>query len=106
MCGFGKAAAAVLRAGGRDIMHFRRAMAAAKGHIGRAYGHAIRFGMGIDRCVSLARRASGITNPMMKELGINAARADKSVKALGNSYDFLRPKVSKVQDAASNIGSI
>ena len=40
---------------------------------GRAYGHAVRFGMGIDKGIGFARRAYGIMSPVMKELGINTA---------------------------------
>ena len=87
-------------------MHFRRAMTAAKGHMGRAYGHAVRFGMGIDKGIGFARRAYGIMSPVMKELGINTSGADKSVKALGSSYDSLRSQVSKVHDAGKKIGGV
>ena len=87
-------------------MHFQRVFSAAKGHIGRACGHAVRFGMGIDKGVSFARRAYGIMSPALKELGVKTAGADKSVKALGNSYDSLRSQVSRVHEAGKNIGGI
>ena len=78
----------------------------AKGHIGRAYGHAVRFGMGIDKGVGFARRAYGVLSPMLKEAGIDTSHADKSVKQLGNSYDALRSQVSTVHGAASKIGGL
>ena len=86
--------------------NFRRAIGVAKGHLGRAYGHAVRFGMNIDKGVNIARRAYGIMSPVMKELGVNTSLADKSVKQLGNSYDALRSQVSKVHDAGKKIGGI
>ena len=78
----------------------------AKGHIGRAYGHAVRFGMGIDKGVGFARRAYGVLSPMLKEVGIDTSHADKSVKQLGSSYDALRSQVSRVHDAGKKIGGI
>ena len=78
----------------------------AKGHIGRAYGHAVRFGMGIDKGVGFARRAYGVLSPMLKEVGVDTSHADKSVKQLGNSYDALRSQVSRVHDAGKKIGAI
>jgi len=87
-------------------MHFRRTLSAAKGHFGRAYGHAVRFGMGIDKGVNFARRAYGVMSPVLKELGMDTSHADKSVKALGSSYDALRSQVSKVHEAGKKIGGI
>ena len=87
-------------------MHFRRTFAMAKGHFGRAYGHAMRFGMGIDKGVGFARRAYGVLSPMLKEVGIDTSHADKSVKQLGSSYDALRSQVSRVHDAGKKIGGI
>ena len=78
----------------------------AKGHIGRAYGHAVRFGMGIDKGVGFARRAYGVLSPMLKEVGVDTSHADKSVKQLGNSYDALRSQVSRVHEAGKKIGGI
>ena len=87
-------------------MHFSRALSQAKGHFGRAYGHAVRFGMGIDKGISFARRAYGVMSPVMKELGIDTSGADKTVKALGSSYDSLRSQVSRVHDAGKKIGGL
>ena len=87
-------------------MHFRRALGMAKGHFGRAYGHAVRFGMGFDKGVGFARRAYGALSPMLKEAGIDTSQADKSVKQLGNSYDASRSQVSRVHDAGKKIGGI
>ena len=87
-------------------MHFRRAFNTAKGHFGRAYGNAVRFGGQFDKGVGFARRAYGIISPALKELGMNTAGADKSVRALGNSYDVLRSQVSKVHDAGKKIGQL
>ena len=87
-------------------MHFRRAFSQAKGHIGRAYGHAVRFGMGLDKGIGFARRAFGVISPVMRELGVNTTSADKSVKALGNSYDSLRSQVSRVHEAGKKIGGL
>ena len=78
----------------------------AKAHLGRAYSHAVRFGMNIDKGVNIARSAYGIMSPVMKELGVNTSLADKSVKQLGNSYDALRSQVSRVHDAGKKIGGI
>ena len=78
----------------------------AKGHIGRAYGHAVRFGMGIDKGVGFARRAYGVLSPMLKEVGVDTSHADKSVKQLGNAYDALRSRASRVHEAGKKIGGI
>ena len=80
----------------------RRAVRCGKG----AYGHAVRIGTGIDKGVGLARRAYGIMSPVMKELGVDTSHADKSVKALGSSYDSLRSQVSKVHEAGRKIGGL
>ena len=87
-------------------MHFRRALSQAKGHFGRAYGHAVRFGMGMDKGLVFARRAYGVISPVMQELGIDTSGADKSVKALGSSNDSLRSQVSRVHDAGKKIGGL
>ena len=86
--------------------HFRRTVGAVKGHIGRAYGHAVRFGMGIDKGIGFARRAYGIISPALRDLGVNTANADRNVRALGNSYDSLRSQVSKVHEAGKKIGQL
>ena len=77
--------------------HFRRAIGAAKKHIGMAYGHAVRIGMGIDK---------GIASPVLRDLGVNTAGADRNVRALGNSYEALRSQVSRVHDAGKKIGEL
>ena len=87
-------------------MHFRRTFAMAKGHFGRAYGHAVRFGMGFDKGIGFARRAYGVISPMLKEAGIDTSHADKSVKHLGNSYDALRSQVSRVHEAGKKFGGV
>ena len=87
-------------------MHFRRAFGLAKGHFGRAYGHAVRFGMNIDKGGSFARRACGVLSPALKEMGVDTSHADKSMKQLGNSYDALRSHVPRVHDAGRKIGGI
>ena len=87
-------------------MHFRRALSLAKGHIGRAYGHAVRFGSGFDKGIGFALRSYHAISPVMRQLGGDTSVADKSAKHLGNSYDSLRSQVSKVHDAAKKIGGI
>ena len=87
-------------------MHFQRVFNRAKGHIGRAYGQAVRFGIGFDKGMSFVRRAYGVISPVLRDLGVDTAGADRNVRALGNSYDILRSQVSKVHDAAKKIGSI
>ena len=87
-------------------MHFRRAFNTAKGHFGRAYGTAVRFGAGFDKGVGFAKRAYGIISPALRELGVNTAGADRNVRALGNSYDALRSQVSKVHEAGKKIGQL
>ena len=87
-------------------MHFRRTFAMAKGHFGRAYGHAVRFGGMFDKGVGFARRADGVISPMLKEAGIDTSHAEKSVKHLGNSYDALRSQVSRVHEAGKKIGGV
>ena len=87
-------------------MHFRRAMTAVKGHFGRAYGHAMRFGMGFDKGFGFARRAYSIASPVLRDLGINTSQADSNVRALGNSYDALRSQVSRVHEAGKKIGQL
>ena len=87
-------------------MHFQRVFNRAKGHIGRAYGQAVRFGVGFDKGVNFARRAYGIMAPVLRDLGVDTSQADRSVRALGNSYDVLRSQVSKVHEAGKKIGGI
>ena len=88
-------------------MNFRRVLGMAKGHIGRAYGHAVRFGGMFDKGVGFARSAYGMSSPMLKEAGIDTSHADKSVKQLGKSYDAaLRSQVSRVHEAGKKIGGI
>ena len=86
--------------------NFRRAVGAAKRHIGHAYGHAVRIGMGIDKGVGFARRAYAVISLVLRDLGVNTAGADRDVRALGNSYDALRSQVSKVHDAGKKIGQM
>ena len=62
--------------------------------------------MGMDKGTSFARRAYGVMSPVMKELGIDTSGADKTVKALGSSYDSLRSQVSRVHDAGKKIGGL
>ena len=62
--------------------------------------------MGLDKGIGFARRAFGVISPVMRELGVNTTDADKSVKALGNSYDSLRSQVSRVHDAGKKIGGL
>ena len=85
--------------------NFRRAVGAAKRHIGHAYGHAVRIGMGIDKGVGFARRAYGVMSHVLRDLGVNTA-GGRNVRALGNSYDALRSQVSKVHDAGKKIGQL
>ena len=87
-------------------LHFRRAVGVAKRHIGQAYGNAVRIGYNIDKGIGFARRAYGIMSPVLKDLGINTAGADKDVKALGNFYDALRSQVSRVHEAGKKIGQL
>ena len=62
--------------------------------------------MGLDKGIGFARRAYGMMSPVMRELGVNTTDADKSVKALGNSYDSLRSQVSRVHEAGKKIGGL
>ena len=80
----------------------RRAVRFGKG----AYGHAVRISSQFDKGVGFARRAYGIMSPVMRELGVDTSQADKSVKALGSSYDSLRSQVSKVHEAGKKIGGL
>ena len=87
-------------------MHFHRVFNQAKGHFGRAYGNAVRFGSMFDKGVNFARRAYGVISPALKEVGVDTTMADKSVKHLGSSYDQLRSQVSRVHDVGKKIGGI